>query len=138
MPHVTLTTDMIGVDWFWLTEILRADEFDNGRTPEQLRLSFENSHVSCLALLGDDVVGTARALSDGVGNAYVVDVWTRSDRRRRGVARRMMRRLHDELDGQHVYLFTGNPTFYESLGYRRQGIGLATVVGRYLHNSTRR
>lgn len=122
-----------GIDWEQLTATLQADDFDNGRTPDELRRSFENSAVVVFARHGNRVIGKARALSDGVCNAYVVDVWTHSDYRRRGIATRMMRLLEEELDGQHVYLFTDDAeAFYYGLGYRRQGEGMGMVVGRWL------
>src|SRR5262245_29971719 len=116
--EATYKEDLAGVDWQAMKQILVADDFDNGRTPEQLQRSFENSFATVIACAGDEIIGTARALSDGVCNAYVVDVWTRSDCRRRGVARAMMERLFARLDGQHVYLFTDDAVeFYTRLGF---------------------
>ena len=67
-------------------------------------------------------------------NAYVVDVWTHSDYRRRGIATRMMNLLADRLPGQHIYLFTDDAEkFYHSLGYRRQGVGMSIVSGQWLN-----
>jgi hypothetical protein len=86
LNDIRFTTDLACVDWAALKFAVAADDFDNGRTPEQMRRSFEASFVSCIAYAGDAIVGTARALSDGVCNAYVVDVWTRSSHRRRGIA----------------------------------------------------
>lgn len=63
-------------------------------------------------------MGTARALSDGVCNAYIVDVWTYSEYRHQGIARKMMEIITEELPGQHVYLFTDNSVdFYKKLGF---------------------
>lgn len=133
MSDITYTQTTAGVDWTRLTADLRADDFDNGRTPDELRRSFENSAVVAFAWDGDRIIGKARALSDGVCNAYVVDVWTHSDYRRRGIASRLMRLLAEGLDGQHIYLFTDDAEeFYHQLGYRRQGVGMGLVVGRWL------
>lgn len=133
MFDITYAQTTNSVDWEQLTADLQADDFDNGRTPEELRRSFENSAVVAFARDGDRVIGKARALSDGVCNAYVVDVWTHSDYRRRGIATRLMRLLEERLDGQHIYLFTDDAEdFYHSLGYRRQGVGMSLVVGRWL------
>jgi ribosomal protein S18 acetylase RimI-like enzyme len=41
----------------------------------------------------------ARLLSDGVCSAYLVDVWTSSRYRRRGIASEMIRFLLDEVPG---------------------------------------
>ena len=130
---MTYRCDLEGVDWAALKATLTADAFDNGRTPEQLRESFENSAVVVLAWAEDQVVGTVRALSDGVCNAYVVDVWTYTPYRRRGVAREMMERLLARLEGQHVYLFTDDAAeFYRKVGFREQAIGMGRVVGEWL------
>jgi predicted GNAT family acetyltransferase len=133
MFNITYSQSTDGVDWERLTADLQADDFDNGRTPDELRRSFENSAVVAFAWDNGRVIGKARALSDGVCNAYVVDVWTHSDYRRRGIASRMMQLLAERLDGQHIYLFTDEAeAFYHSLGYRRQGVGLSIVVGKWL------
>ena len=133
MSEITYATELGGVDWAEMKATLAADDFDNGRTPEQLRESFENSHAAVVARDGARVVGTARALSDGVCNAYVVDVWTLSPYRRRGIARRMMETLEPRLKGQHVYLFTDDAAdFYRRLGFREQPTGMSKVVGAWL------
>jgi len=78
----------------------------------------------------------ARALSDGVCNAYIVDVWTHSAYRRRGIASHMMNLLAERLPGQHLYLFTDSAeSFYRKLGYRRQGVGLGRVSGQWLNRA---
>ena len=130
---IRYTTHANDVDWARLIVDLEADRFHNGRTPEELERSFRNSAVVALAWHEDRVIGTARALSDGVCNAYVVDVWTQSSYRRRGIARRMMAILEAAVTGQHVYLFTHDAAaLYESLGYQRDGTGYAKVIGRWL------
>jgi predicted GNAT family acetyltransferase len=82
---------------------------------------------------GNKIVGKARVLSDGVCNAYIVDVWTYTPYRRRGIASQMMNLLMDKLEGQHVYLFTDDAVeFYKKLGFKEQDIGLGRVVGEWL------
>ena len=133
-PPITYTDDLAAVDWTRRKDGPRADEFDKGRTPDERRRSFENSAVVVFAWYSGRVSGKARVLSDGVCNAYVVDVWTHSDYRRRGIATRMMGLLADRLPGQHIYLFTDDAEkFYHSLGYRRQGVGMSIVSGQWLN-----
>ena len=87
------------------------------------------------ALDGVRVIGTARALSDGVCNAYIVDMWTRSSHRRRGIGRRMLDMLCEVLAGQHVYLFTDDQeAFYAACGFSPRGAGMEKIVGRWLQN----
>jgi len=133
---ITYKHDLTGVDWEAMKAVLQADNFDNGRNPEQFAASFANSYATCIAYLDGRIVGTARALSDGVCNAYVVDVWTHSALRRQGIGRAMLEALLARCPGQHVYLFTDDAVeFYKSLGFTEQGTGLARVVGRWLDKS---
>jgi hypothetical protein len=67
-----------GVDWRKAKAALAEDQFDNGRSADALRRSFENSDHVAFAWLDGDLVGMARMLSDGVCNAYLLDVWTKS------------------------------------------------------------
>lgn len=125
------------VDWTRLKETLAADNFDNGRSPEQLRVSFQNSYAVIVAYDHAQIVGTARALSDSVCNAYVVDVWTHSAYRNQGIGRTMMKLLEEELEGQHIYLFSEEaPAFYKKLGFHEQPTGLGKVKGTWLVNRT--
>jgi GNAT superfamily N-acetyltransferase len=121
-----------------MKERLIEDDFDNGRTIEQLRDSFANSHSFCIAYAEQDIVGTARILSDGVCNAYLVDVWTYKPFRRLGIARSMIELLLRELSGQHVYLQTETPAFYAHLGFTPQPTGMQRVVGVWLETKPKR
>lgn len=133
-PMIEYSRTLEAVDWTELKSDLAADHFDNGRTPEQLRRSFANSHQTCIALVEGRVIGTARVLSDGVCNAYLVDLWTLSAYRRQGIATELVQRLLADLPGQHVYLQCDeeNLPFYEKLGFAPQPHGLSRVVGRWL------
>ena len=74
---VRIDSSLEGIDWVQAKADLAADDFDNGRSADALRRSFEQSQHVAIARDGDRVVGMARLLSDGVCNAYLVDVWTR-------------------------------------------------------------
>jgi predicted GNAT family acetyltransferase len=131
---ITYKEDLVGVDWEEIKAKVAIDDFDNGRTPEQLKASFENSFATCIAYEGEQIIGKARALSDQVCNAYIVDVWTYSPYRGRGIASQILNLLMEKLRGQHIYLFTDQHTvdFYKHLGFKEWGIGLGRVVGEWL------
>ena len=81
----------------------------------------------------------ARLLSDGVCNAYLVDVWTASAHRRRGIASAMIRRLLEQVPGQHVGLQTESAQeLYASLGFKEQPEFWSIVVGAWLDNEANR
>lgn len=135
MSVIRFKQDCNHVDWAVLKARLVADAFDNGRTPEQYERSFRNSAGVIFALDGEEIIGKARVLSDGVCNAYVVDVWTFTPYRKRGIAREMLARLLAPLQGQHVYLFTDAAVaFYEKSGFEKQDIGMGKVIGQWLVN----
>ncbi|HEY8028927.1 MAG TPA: GNAT family N-acetyltransferase [Gaiellaceae bacterium] len=128
-----------GVDWERAKADLAADHFDNGRSAGALRRSFEQSQHIAFARDGNRIVGMARMLSDGVCNAYVVDVWTKSDYRRRGIASTLMRMLADAVPGQHIGLQTDDArALYRSLGYKPQPEFWSHVVGTWLDNDANR
>lgn len=134
MPAVRLSHSSDGVDWSALKRDLAADDFDNGRTPDELARSFAASREVVFAFAGDRVVGKARALSDGVCNAYVVDLWTHSAHRRRGIGRALLEALLARLPGQHVCLFTDDaPAFYAACGFASRGTAFERVVGAWLN-----
>ena len=139
MGGIEVNGSLDGIDWDRAKADLAADEFDNGRTAAALRRSFENSQHVAFARDGDRVVGMARLLSDGVCNAYLIDVWTQSSYRRQGIATEMIRRLEQAVPGQHVGLQTDDAQrFYAGLGYRPQPEFMATVVGSWLDNDANR
>ncbi len=132
---IVYSTSSDGVDWIRLKAALAEDRFDNGRSAAQMERSFRASYRCVYAFDADRVVGIARALSDGVCNAYIVDMWTQSSYRRRGIGRRMLELLCQALKGQHVYLFTDDQqAFYAACGFSQRGAGLERIVGRWLEN----
>ena len=136
---VWIDSSLEGIDWARAKDDLIADDFDNGRSPAALRRSFEQSQHVAIARDGDRVVGMARLLSDGVCNAYAVDVWTASSHRRQGIATRMMRLLIDAVPGQHIGLQTDDAqALYESVGFRRQPEFWSVVSGTWLDNDANR
>ena len=136
--EVIYKTHLEDINWKEMKETLAMDKFDNGRTPGHLENSFRHSYATVIAYINNQIVGTARALSDGVCNAYIVDVWTLTKYRRRGIASRMMGILSHHLRGQHVYLFADDVTpFYETLGFKAQSVGMGKVVGEWLKPKSR-
>ena len=136
---VRIDESLEGIDWARAKADLAADDFDNGRSPRALRASFEQSQHVAIARDGDRVVGMARLLSDGVCNAYLLDVWTMSAYRRQGIGTAMVRRLLDRVPGQHVGLQTDDAeAFYATLGFRPQPQFLSAVVGTWLDNEANR
>ncbi len=136
---VRIDGSLDGIDWAEAKAALARDAFDNGRTPDALRRSFEQSQHVVFVRDGENVVGMARMLSDGVCNGYLLDVWTQSSHRRRGIASSMVRFLAEQVPGQHIGLQTDDAQpLYESLGFRPQPEFMSLVVGKWLANDANR
>jgi len=136
---IRVDSSLDGVDWVEAKADLARDSFDNGRSPGALRRSFERSEHVAIARVGARVVGMARLLSDGVCNAYLLDVWTSSEHRRQGIASRLIRELISRVPGQHIGLRTdAGIDFYRSLGFEPQPLFMSLMVGRWLDNEGNR
>jgi ribosomal protein S18 acetylase RimI-like enzyme len=132
---VEFDSSLEGIDWARAKADLAADDFDNGRSPDALRRSFERSQHVAFARDGERVVGMARLLSDGVCNAYLLDVWTFSPYRRQAIASTLVRMLMERVPGQHVGLQTDHAqSLYTSLGFAPQPDFMSIVVGRWPDN----
>ena len=130
-------TETQPVDWNHLRDQLLADDFHNGRTPEEYRASALGSHLNVYVYAGDEIIGNGRILSDGVCNAYLVDIWTHSSHRRQGIASEIVRILSESVPGQHIYLQTDDAEdFYQMCGFSPQPTGMSKVVGRWLNRQT--
>ncbi|HZQ88230.1 MAG TPA: GNAT family N-acetyltransferase [Acidimicrobiales bacterium] len=136
---VTIDSSLAGIDWDRAKADLAADDFDNGRTARALEASFQSAQHVAFARDGAHVIGMARLLSDGVCNAYLLDVWTHSSYRRPGIASRMVRHLADQVPGQHIGLQTDDAeALYLSLGFKPQPQFMSLVVGTWLANDANR
>jgi predicted GNAT family acetyltransferase len=136
---VRIDDSLQGIDWARAKADLAADDFDNGRSADALRRSFEQSRHIAIARDGDRVVGMARLLSDGVCNAYLVDVWTASSHRRQGIAAQMLQLLIAAVPGQHIGLQTNDAQeLYKAVGFKPQPEFWSLVSGRWLDNDANR
>jgi ribosomal protein S18 acetylase RimI-like enzyme len=88
---------------------------------------------------GAELIAMGRMLSDGVCNAYLLDVWTSSAHRRRGIGSQLVRRLVGAVPGQHVGLQTDDRgDFYRALGFSEQPAFWSIVSGTWLDDGGRR
>lgn len=133
--EITWRASTDGIDFDAAKADLGADRFDNGRSAGALRRAFEGSAHVIFALDGDRVVGMARLLSDGVANAYLVDVWTASSHRGRRIATTMVHHLVDQVPGQHVGLQADDGRLYEALGFQAKPQFWSTISGTWLANT---
>ena len=82
-----------------------------------------NSFCFVIALVGEEIIGMGRALSDGISDAYIQDVTVRKEYRGNGFGKGIMRTLVNYLKDnklQWIGLISepGYEGFYEGLGFK--------------------
>lgn len=92
--------------------------------PERISRIIAGSHCFVVAMLGDDVAGMGRALSDRTGDAYIHDVNVREDYRHRGLGSRIVRMLIERLKKDGITWVgliaeANSHTFYEKEAFER-------------------
>ena len=130
---ITISQDCDTVDWQALADLIENAPLTR-RDPADLRRAFANSYAVCFAFSGGQIVGTARAMSDGVYYATVLDVCVHPDHQGRGIGRLVVGKLLERLPSHKVFLTSvpGKEGFYKKLGFLRQtnAMGLYEAEGR--------
>ncbi|QWC23737.1 GNAT family N-acetyltransferase [Bacillus haikouensis] len=106
-------------------------------SPEVIKQVFESSNVIVIVKAEEQVVGFGRALSDGVFNAAIYDIVVRREFQNQGIARKIMARLLDRLQGVscvHLISTSGNEEFYKKCGFRKVKTGMARYIREELQD----
>ena len=106
--------------------------------PARLMQAIQASDWVLCAWQEDQLVGLARALTDGVSVTYLQDVLVHPDHQRRGIGRALLTRwLSDHGDvRQRVLLTDDRPeqkALYSSMGLHRVGPGTESPLNAYVH-----
>lgn len=119
------------VDWQQVHAILKRVHMSSGSYElSTLRQAFVASYATAFAWHEEQVIGCARAISDGICNAAIYDVAIAPEFQRMGVGTKILRALLARLGSLNVILFAtpGMENFYLSLGMRRMKTGMARFV----------
>lgn len=92
-----------------------------GLSSAELAMAMSGSHCAVYVYDGALLVGTGRAVSDGVINAYICGIGVLPGYRNRGIAREITRMLTDlcRRDGLHIQLVCEESLvpMYEKMGF---------------------
>lgn len=94
----------------------------------KVSIILNNSTHIAIAKLDDNIIGFARALSDGVFNAAIYDVVVCPEYQRRGIAKLLLENLlaqFEDLSCIHLISTTGNEAFYKKIGFKKLTTGMA-------------
>jgi len=117
---VTLTEDTTGVDWVEFCALFRRVGFGE-RDPDLARRLFAASYAYCFAWDQSTLIGSARALSDGIFSSAIYDVMVDPEYQGQGVGKALMTNLLSRLPKRSVMLVSthSSKSFYQKLGFRR-------------------
>lgn len=86
-----------------------------------------SSHIS-IALYNNEVIGLARALSDGIYNAAIYDLVVKDNYQKLNIGRKILENILLEIGDLsciHLISTTGNCEFYYKAGFRKLKTGMA-------------
>jgi long-chain acyl-CoA synthetase len=115
------------LDLVTLSKLLESDEVSGGRSMHELAKLLESSTVVLSVWAAGELIGFARALSDGAFHAAVGEVVVAPEWRRKGVGSLLVTRLLEHPQLRHVdrviSTASGPPEFWEKAGFERvQGL----------------
>lgn len=104
-------------------------------SPLWIRKLVAGSHCFVIAVEEEEVVGMGRAISDGISDAYIQDVTVRSDRRRQGIGRSILRTMLDRLNADGLRWIgliaePGSSNLYRQAGFREMPGSLPMLMSR--------
>lgn len=116
-----------------LSKLMKQTSWGGKRTVNGLRKMLRLSTIKLGIWDGNNLVGFARVLSDGVYRALIEDIIVDESYRGRGIGTKIMQTLVDKLSNiEHVYLFTGTEKLQQY--YKRFGFSLTPYFSmRILH-----
>jgi ribosomal protein S18 acetylase RimI-like enzyme len=121
-----IKTDCLNINWEEVYDVIKKAGLST-QPVHKTQKAFENSYLRVFVFDGEKLIGTGRAISDGVYQAGIYDITVLPEYQGKGVARTIMEELHKGLDGFNVILYA-RPTavnFYKKLGYSKMLTGMS-------------
>jgi aralkylamine N-acetyltransferase len=114
------------VDWNKLVEVISKAGL-SAQTVERTELAFRNSALTIFIYDKDILIGSGRAISDGVYQAGIYDIAVLPEYQGKGIGRIIMNELHNGLEGYNVILYARSTAinFYKKIGYSKMLTGMA-------------
>ena len=93
-----------------------------------LKVVFSNSKYKCFVFDGDKLIGSGRALADGLDCSYICDVAIHPDYQGKGLGKQLIQSLINQSEGHKKIILYANPGkegFYTKLGFRQMNTAMA-------------
>ena len=116
----------IPINWEDLSKMYLNSEMGE-KSPEKLRMVFENSQHCYYAFDGDRLIGAARAFSDGNDCVVVCDVGVLTELQGKGVGKLLMNEMMKDIakyERKMLFATVGKEGFYEKFGFGMMTTGM--------------
>jgi GNAT superfamily N-acetyltransferase len=120
--EIQYSDNLKGVSWQRVCEIFEAVGWER-RIPKEIQQAFEKSSFLRIAYHEKMMVGFGRTVDDGKYYGLIVDLIVHPDYQGKGIGKRMLRELRDEMSGFLFKTLTaayGKHGFYLKQGWKRQ------------------
>lgn len=124
--QVTYSRELDGVDMEELNRLLIRAFGGEDRAPEVTAAAFKDSRYLSFAHDGERLIGCARAVSDGVSQALILNVAVDPDYQGLHLGQKILEQLCEPMKGQNIFLNThpGGVGFYNQPPFRRNKTAL--------------
>lgn len=124
---IQLTCD--GIEWDKVSNLIKRAGL-SVHPPEQTQKAFKNSYATVFVFDNHNLIGTGRAISDGVYQSAIYDIAVLPEYQKRGVGTVIIKELLQKLSSTNI-IFYANPSaagFYDKLGFRKLLTGGAKFI----------
>jgi len=115
------------IDWQELSELYKIAPLGD-KSPENLKLVFENSLYKIFVYEKNKLVGVGRALADGVDCSYICDIAVHPDYQSMGLGKSIVSKLVSLSKGHKkilLYSVPGKEKFYVKFGFKKMKTAMA-------------
>lgn len=119
MTDIRLTFDSQGVNWEKAATIFERAPLGT-RDPKDMEQAYAKSDLVCFAWADGELIGLARALSDGVYQSVIYDLCMLPEHQGNGLGTRMMNAMLEKLNTPNMVLWSvpGKESFYARFGFK--------------------
>jgi len=127
--EICLSEAIDAISWEELARVFDLAPLGAKRDPKKLETAFRNSLLRVFAFHASTLVGTGRALSDGVWRAAIYDVAVLPEYQGQGIGSSIIQYLIEaaNVDVVMLYAAPGKEAFYEKFGFRKMTTAMAIM-----------
>ena len=115
------------VSWDELSQLYKIAPLGD-KPAKNLEIAFTNSKYKCFIFLDSKLIGTGRALADGIDCSYICDVAIHPDFQGRGLGKQIIQKLISFSKNHKKIILYANPGkegFYNRLGFKMMNTAMA-------------